>query len=259
MLEYVTKEATRVEGSGFEHGLRPNPTGAVGRLEELVAEVKAGESDREALFDKYGSTYIRTYRGIGHAIELKSKPAPVPDDPRLPKPRHISTLWYYGDTGTGKTARAKLACHEMGLTLFEKKSETKQWWDGYRGEQAILLDDFRGSDMSFHSFLQLTDPFRSPSMKVQVKGGTVDLRATYFFVTSPKHPIETWKCLRKDFNDWRQLQRRLMRIGLCEYWKSEPDFDPETGYTDKTDDEPPEPEIKPTGPIRARPDIVVVE
>jgi len=238
MVQYVQKrDETRVEGTQFEAGERPCE--AVGKLTELIEEVKHGEADKEKLLDKYGATYARAYKAIAHCIELKQpKPQPEPD-PRLPKEQNIFVCWFYGDTATGKTARARYLAFVEGYPLYVKTSSTKQWWDDYRGETAVLFDDFRGNDMSFHEFLQLTDPHRRLSYRVQSKGAHVNLEATLIIVTSPKHPIDCWQTCRTTDNDWQQLRRRLTKIWYCSYWKQESDFDPKLGATDVTNMMPP--------------------
>jgi len=243
MRAYCTKEETSVAGSQFEAGAKPVNGGAPKKLEALINEVKGGEiTTLEAAIDSYGPTAMRVYKGVERYISMKTSAKPsVPADPRIPRERVMNLLWYYGMAGTGKSSRAKLYCHLNGLTLFEKTSEMKQWWDGYQNEDAILLDDFRASDMTFHSFLQLTDPYRKLEHKVQVKGGDMLLKAKVIIVTSPRHPIDIWKCTRKEDNDWQQLKRRLTSVGLCEYWLAEPDFDPSTGLVDMTNQDPPPP------------------
>ena len=91
--------------------------------------------------------------------------------------------WYWGPTGTGKT-RAAIA--EAGAEPYWLSSGTLQWWDGYDGERYVILDDFRPEPaVSFARVLRYLDRY---AVRVPVKGGTRELRATVMVVTSNLDP-----------------------------------------------------------------------
>lgn len=57
----------------------------------------------------------------------------------MPKPLDLDTLeneWIYGPTGTGKSYGVRKAY--PGLY---SHSNTTKWWDGYQGEDVVLIDD----------------------------------------------------------------------------------------------------------------------
>lgn len=193
-----------------------------------------------------GGTYLRVYRGVGHCIQLSAAPPLPPEDPDLPREASIQVEWFYGATATGKTRRVQKYAFENQQSLFTKTSATKQWWDGYRGEEIVCMDDFRGNDMQFHEFLQFTDPFRRLDYPVQTKGGGIKIKARTIFVTSAQHPIDTWKSLRRIDNDWNQLERRLNHIWECTYYVP---GDQESGIVDMKGQSPPEQLLLATGPI----------
>lgn len=185
MLAYVRKAETRISASEFEGGVAPSEakkSGVGKRTRAMVEEIIAGETSEKKLLLEYKETYLKVYKGVSHAISLVA-PEPEPEpDPRLAQPRTINTIVYYGNSGTGKTSRAKHAAFSLRQSLFRKNGATKEWWDGYKGETAVLLDDFRGWTMPFSTFLQMTDPHRSPVYKVQVKGKVIDLKVKLHFV-----------------------------------------------------------------------------
>jgi len=90
---------------------------------------------------------------------------------------------FYGPTGTGKTHRA---FDELGLSAFVKDPRTK-WWDNYRGEEGVIIDEFRG-DISISWILKWTDKY---PVWVEPKRGCVPLRASQLIFTS-NLPIEQW-------------------------------------------------------------------
>ena len=50
-----------------------------------------------------------------------------------------------------------------------------KWWDGYKGEETVIFDDFKGSSTKLHDFQTIIDRY---PVQVEVKGAEVDLHAT---------------------------------------------------------------------------------
>lgn len=92
------------------------------------------------------------------------------------------------ETGKSRLARG-LAEHLFGKLGVFRKFPGK-WWDGYRGESAVLLDDFRGSSLSFTDFKLCVDRY---PLRMEVKGLVSDLAATHFFITSNFEPTDWWQ------------------------------------------------------------------
>lgn len=90
---------------------------------------------------------------------------------------------FWGPTGTGKTHRAWA---EAGDSCYIKTSSNK-WWDGYRGETNVIIDEFDGQIGITH-LLRWLDKY---PCRVEIKGGSLPLRASKFWITSNK-PIELW-------------------------------------------------------------------
>lgn len=95
------------------------------------------------------------------------------------KPRDFKTVVYVftGPTGTGKT-RSVHAAHPDLWTACDPKL---QWFDGYNGQEAVLIDDFDGSSCSITFLLKLFDRFK---MQVPVKGSHVNWGPKWLFITS---------------------------------------------------------------------------
>lgn len=116
----------------------------------------------------------------------------------LPKGTKVHVYWYYGNTGTGKTRRVLEQCSPFIPLSFK-------WWDGYQGQDSVLLDDLRPTWCSPEQLLRLLDPYRY-QYRVEVKGGSRPLIATKIFITTPWHPEDFWKDLKEDP---KQLMRRI--------------------------------------------------
>lgn len=111
---------------------------------------------------------------------------------------HAKVFW--GVTGSGKT---HLAWQEAGPYAYIKNPNTK-WWDGYQNQPNVIIDEFIGN-ISVNYLLTWFDKY---PCNVEVKGYTVPLSATNFWITSNVSPDEWYP----DANDQVKaaLRRRLM-------------------------------------------------
>lgn len=109
------------------------------------------------------------------------------------RPRDFQTTIcvYYGPPGTGKTRAA--ADRVNGKDAFwlsrPNASSGPLWWDGYNGQEFIVIDEFYGW-MPRDTFQRLVD--RVP-LTLQVRGAAVQMRSKHICVTSNVHPRWWWK------------------------------------------------------------------
>ena len=101
----------------------------------------------------------------------------------------IACMLIIGPPGTGKSRAASHIASRLGFGE-PYRHDTGKWFDGYRGERLIILDDFRGSCLSFTDFKRLVDRY---ALRVQVKGSTCPMAATHFIITSTVEPTAWWK------------------------------------------------------------------
>jgi len=179
----------------------------------MCEEIKEGCDDKAYLFDKYGATYLRIYRGVEHCMQLAKKPKVYQ---RTETP--ANGIWF-GKAGSGKTWAAEQTAIDAGMSMFKLPIAQlkKGWYDGYLGEEIILFDDFRGSSMEPHEFLNLLDGLS----RLKVHGSYTENKSKVLFFTSPDHPINWWpKWYAKDQNNWAQVKRRLDKVYSCEDHKA---------------------------------------
>lgn len=121
--------------------------------------------------------------------------------------RTVHVFW--GDTGTGKSRRA---WDEAGLNAYPKEPTTK-FWDGYRGQQHVVIDEFRGVIEISH-LLRWLDRY---PVCVECKFGAVEFHATTIWITSnlspddwyPNADTETKAALRRRFASVVHFQKGL--------------------------------------------------
>ena len=93
-------------------------------------------------------------------------------------------------------------------------ADVAEWWDGYVGQDNVLLNDFRG-EIKYGTMLNLTDKF-AYYVKIRQKE-RVPFLAKKLIVTSSLHPVALYKKLNPD-DSIEQLLRRFEVIALNEVY-----------------------------------------
>lgn len=163
--EYVFKDETAIDGTRFELGSKPiqrNNKKDWDRVKQLAQQGK--------LEDIQGDIYVPYYASLKRIATDHLQPVGI----------ERSVCVYWGRTGAGKSRRA---WDEAGLGAYPKDPRTK-FWDGYRGQEHVVMDEFRGGIDIAH-LLRWFD--RYPVI-VEVKGSSVVLSAKRIWITSNLSP-----------------------------------------------------------------------
>lgn len=194
--DYCRKIDTRVEGP-YEFGTwREQTQGKRSDLDSVYDMVRSGKTQKDILEDQ-PSTFIKFNRGIREAIWIHNC------SNAKTRQREIYVELYYGDPGTGKTRDA--FNKYRGIYILTRGSGSNVWWDGYEGEESILLDDFYGW-VPFHLLLQYLDRY---PVRLEIKGSHAWANWDHVIITSNK-PYGDWYTDTK--GDIRALERRIHRI-----------------------------------------------
>ena len=169
---YCTKEQTR-EAGPWEFGTHL-AQGRRSDLQDVAGMVLAGSAFAD-IARAHPTSWIRYGKGV---VALR---AAVLDEPRdWPADVHV----FVGPTETGKS---RAAHDEGGDSVYVLCDPAGKWWDGYCGQQTVIIDDFRG-EIGFTYLLKLLDRY---PMQVQTKGGWTNLSARHWYITS-NLPVEDW-------------------------------------------------------------------
>lgn len=182
--EYVWKEDTRVDGSQFELGRRPLQRNKKADWGQILADAKRGHFE-----DIPADVLIRCYSQISRISKDYMVPAAIE--------RTVKVYW--GSTGAGKS---RLAWEQAGLGAYPKDPSTK-WWDGYRDQEHVVIDEFRGR-IAVEHLLRWFDRY---PVCVETKGGAVVLRSHTIWITSNLSPDAWYPDL--DNETLLALRRRL--------------------------------------------------
>lgn len=145
---YCTKEETRVEGP-FEYGEYDDKAGAQGKrtdLDEVAEKLTKGATLKEIAVE-HPAAFIRYHQGIE---KLKDIVQPLP-----PLEREVKTLVMWGETGTGKTHRARTGFPD----IYEVKPG-RDPWGAYDGQEMILFDEFDYTKWSIQQMNGFCDKWR---------------------------------------------------------------------------------------------------
>lgn len=191
-MNYCKKEDTRIRGP-YILGEEPQQ-GRRTDLESLANKIKDGASMYDLAVEN-PEAVIRYHRGLQVLKQLYNKD-------RTDKP---TVIWKYGKTGVGKT-RSVYEKHPSNVYM----KDGTQWWDGYYGQEAILIDDFDGK-WPFRDLLRLLDynPYQG-----QTKGGYVKINSPFIYITCEFHPREIYGGFEENHLD--QVLRRINKIELLE-------------------------------------------
>lgn len=195
--DYVWKDDTSVQGTRFELGALPLSRARKADWDSIYDSAKTGDTDSIPK-----DILIRHYSAIKR----------ISVDNMLPVRRDgIQVFVYWGDSGTGKTHKV---WQEAGdpADVYIKNPNTK-WWDGYRGQKTVLIDDFVGL-INLNYLLVWLDKY--PQF-VEIKGYSTSLLATKFFITSNLSPDDWYPtaipehkaALRRRFTSVTHFDRRF--------------------------------------------------
>lgn len=164
------------------------------RNDLLEATLLIREKGLQAVVDSMPETFIRHHNGL-RAYQNAVMPHRNPENPP-------TIYWFHGQAGSGKTREARQYCIDNDLSFYFK--DNTQWWDGYRQQDAVIIDDFDHTSWNYRELLRVLDRYEH---QVQIKGGYIPLNSRVIIITCEFHPSRLW-----NGNTLFQVTRCLQRI-----------------------------------------------
>lgn len=185
--DYVWKDESAVEGTRFVLG---SPSLKRNSQKDWDLIVK---SAREGNFDAIpGDVLVHCY---GNLKKIRV-------DSLVPDAVEKEVFVYWGATGAGKSRKA---WDEATFAAFPKDPNTK-FWDGYSGQENVVIDEFRGT-ISISHMLRWLD--RYPVI-VEIKGSSCVFKAKKIWITSNLSPDDWYPDL--DTETKAALRRRFTQV-----------------------------------------------
>lgn len=155
-IDYCSKLKTKI-GETYEFGI-PTHQGKRNDLLKIQEDLENGMSMRDISYNNF-SNYVRYHKGFGKYKNLMEK------EKRKGR-RMVEVILITGKTGTGKTRKVMDDEGDDNVYIVEFDSGKQIWWDGYEGENVILLDDY-DNNFKCNRLLKILDWTK---LRVQVKG-----------------------------------------------------------------------------------------
>ena len=187
-----SKKYCSKEGDWTEVGVRPEQ-GKRNDLKDIKDMVKSGKVMKDIIEVASNYQSLKTAELLLKYIE---------------KPRDWKTrvVWIQGKSGTGKTRQAFETLTQLyGKYPYIKERDTDKWFDGYDGDEGVLLDEI-DSESNYATLKKLCDRY---PCRVETKGGMRQFVAKTIYITSLYGPSVVF---REKPEGGKEIIRRIDEI-----------------------------------------------
>lgn len=191
---YCIKDGTYVEfGTLPQQGKRSD-------LDDLAQKILRGEKSVEDVLVEEPMTYHMYGRTLNALEDVAMR--------KKYRTEMTTCKWYVGPTGVGKSHAAFQGYSPE--THYKVTLKDKGWWDGYRQQETVIINDFRGS-IDYDELLNIIDKW--PHSVPRRGREPMPFTSKNVIITSPMTPEEVY-CRRHYKDDIAQLLRRIEVITL---------------------------------------------
>lgn len=172
-------------------------------IEDMADLIKQGKKVEELLLENSNNVRIyaratRTFDKLEDIVRRQQKKTWI-----------TKIIWITGSTGTGKSQTVwKNLRNKAYYRKIFGENETK-YWDGYRGEEDVWFDDYRG-EIAYNQLMQLADGY---PYHVPVRGREpYPWLAKRIWITSVRDPEEVYCKQAERREGLTELNRRMHHI-----------------------------------------------
>lgn len=166
--EYCMKDETRA-GGRWEIGeyTKPNP-GKRTDLEHIQTMIQSGSTMRDIAEQHFG-TFVTNHRGIAAAMLL------LQPSTQIYQEKQVVMFW-----GPPRSGKSRFVTSTLNVKDLYIKDVNTKWWDGYAGQDTILLDEWPGK-LSASEWKIILGEVQVP---LETKGGTTRNNVKTIYITS---------------------------------------------------------------------------
>lgn len=166
---------------------------------EFLMDLCEGKIKEYEMFSKCSpAVYLESRKHIPFALEYAYANTVV---------ESRDVIFIQGESGVGKTTYAKAMAEKLGYKCYIT-STGKNLFDDYRGEECIIMDDFRDNVLPFNEVLKVLD--NNTPCKVSARYYNKYIIAKLIIITSSKPFNSFYKAVaEKDAEQYVQLARRV--------------------------------------------------
>lgn len=169
---------------------------------------------------------LELYRSVDPIVLVESRKM-MKETMELVPSRQIAPLvvWIYGETQCGKTTFAEwIASNSKASVHWQGLEENARFWNGYVGQEIVVLDEARERNLPFQTFLRLC--MRQP-LNVEVKSSHRALDSPVIIVTAPTPPWNFWAGTVDQRGHLMDIEQVLSRISIVVHMQSRVDPNPQ--------------------------------
>lgn len=197
---YCRKEETRIAGPWERGAWNSAGQGFRSDLQGIAQAISTGALTFQNIREEVPARYCQYRNGIRDLLAHSAKKRS-----RTFRTVHCTILC--GAPGCGKTRYAVGASNDYFM-LDPGANGSNVWFDGYEGQDVLIIDDFYGW-IKWTLLLRLLDGYQC---RLPVKGGFTYANWTRIFITSNSHPADWY-----NYNEhmcWGALVRRVAELRM---------------------------------------------
>lgn len=169
--------------------------GARSDLQKMKKCIDEGGT-QEALWHEHFGSMMRYHNGIEKYRAIINKKRKRP---------HLQVQWILGASGIGKSKKAN--ADNPDAYWLNMDGTGNIWWDGYDGEDTVIIDDFRPNMFTYEQLLKLLSS--QGKYRIAIKGGSGWLTCSKIVLTSVEHPNNMYSMydeqLARRVTEWTYL------------------------------------------------------